>query len=320
VRSLLDDGDLDLRNNLGPSGARLQGSAAMGRNGEWYPKHPILLPLLSLPFAALAGDLGLLAFNVVQVSALVLLLWCAVRRHTPTTATWIVTLWFAFGTLLRPFTYNYSPDVLSTLLVVSAYLAVAGRRPMAMGFLAGLAICAKLPNAIVVAPLFAWAAVTFPRYDILRAALTFTIPLLALGWLHASWFGSPLVTPYDRVIEDPRVSLTAIEASHRTFFDVPFWRGLWTQLTHRQLGLLVSAPAVVLALPGLVLLWRRTRIETLVLTAVIIAQITFYARYRLWDQTTHGHRFLLTAIVLAAVPAGAALARLLGERSDHEDA
>lgn len=307
VRSILDDGDLDLRNNLAETGARLEGSAAMGRGGEWYPKHPVLMPILSAPFYAVGGDLGLLAFNVLQVSALVVLLWLAVRRHASETVTWAVTLWFAFGTILRPFAYGYSPDVLSTLLVVGGYLAIADHRAVLAGLLLGTALWAKLPNVVVVVPLLAWGTVQLPRRDLVRTMLTIALPVLALGALHAYFFGDPFVTPYDRVIENPHTSSTAIEASHRTFFDVPFGQGLWRALTDRQIGLIVPAPPVLLAPFGLLLLWRRAKVETLALAAILVGQIAFFAPYRMFEK-----RFLLTAVVLSAVPVSAVIERLLG--------
>ncbi|HKQ96943.1 MAG TPA: hypothetical protein VJV75_03625, partial [Candidatus Polarisedimenticolia bacterium] len=58
--SLLHDHDLDLRNQL-PGGLVVHGpQIALGAGGEWYPKHPILLPVLGLPFLAAFGLPGLL--------------------------------------------------------------------------------------------------------------------------------------------------------------------------------------------------------------------------------------------------------------------
>ena len=56
------------------------------------------------------------------------------------------------------------------------------------------------------------------------------LPIAGLLGLNWHMFGSPFVTPYDRVlvVEKDR---WVVEPSHRTFFTVPFWRGLWTQLT-----------------------------------------------------------------------------------------
>ena len=62
--SLLREKDLDLHDDMAWNVVRPQGQVALGARGEWYPKHPILLPLAALPFYASLGDQGLLAFNV----------------------------------------------------------------------------------------------------------------------------------------------------------------------------------------------------------------------------------------------------------------
>jgi hypothetical protein len=139
--------------------------------------------------------------------------------------------------------------------------------------------------------------------------------LLALNW---HMFGSPLVTPYDRVLvaENRR---WAVEPSHRTFFTVPFWSGLWTQLSDRRLGLVVAAPPVLLALPGLVILYRRARADALLVGAACAAQLAMFAKYDQWNISSYGPRFLLSVVALSALPAAAALGLLLarGRRPVH---
>jgi hypothetical protein len=125
--------------------------------------------------------------------------------------------------------------------------------------------------------------------------------------LNAHMFGSPFVTPYDRVliVENHR---WAVEPSHRTFFTVPFWRGLWTQLTHPTLGLVVGAPPFLLALPGFALLVRRARFEALLVGGACLAQLALFAKYEQWNMSSYGPRFLLSVVALSALPAAAALA------------
>ena len=101
------------------------------------------------------------------------------------------------------------------------------------------------------------------------------------------------------------MSLTAIEASHRTFFDVPFWQGLRHALLDRQIDCWFRRRRCCSRPFGLLLLWRRSKAETLVLAAIVFRQIAFFAPYRMFEK-----RFLPTAVVLAAVPVGAVIARL----------
>src|SRR5947207_8999698 len=110
--SLLEDRDLDVANNLTAERYSLPSNVARGRHGEFYPKHPILLAVAALPFYAVAGDIGLLAFNLAQLAALTLVMWIGARRYAPDAVALLVVLWYAFGTLLRPAAYNFAPDVL----------------------------------------------------------------------------------------------------------------------------------------------------------------------------------------------------------------
>ena len=228
-------------------------NVSRGRHGEFYPKHPILLAVVALPFYVVAGDIGLLAFNLAQLCALVLVMWVGARRYASDLVAFALMLWFAFGTLLRPAAYNFAPDVLSSLLVVGAIVALLHARCVVAGLLLGLSVWAKWTNAIF----FPVAAVALAARRDWRSLWRFgaaaALPIAGLLGLNAHMFGSPFVTPYDRVliVENHR---WAVEPSHRTFFTVPFWRGLWTQLTHPTLGLVAGAPPFLLALPGFALL------------------------------------------------------------------
>ena len=136
------------------------------------------------------------------------------------------------------------------------------------------------------------------------------VPIAALLALNWHMFGSPLVTPYDRVliVQNHR---WVLEPSHRTFFTLPFWRGLWTQLTDGHMGLLVAAPPVLLALPGLVVIFRRVRAEALLIGGACAAQLAMFAKYEQWNVSSYGPRFLLSVVALSALPAAAALGTIL---------
>src|SRR6266705_5934917 len=72
--SLLYDHDLDLRNQL-RGGLEVHGKQiALGRDGAWYPKHPILMPIVAVPFILLFGLPGTLILNLLVLGALALAL------------------------------------------------------------------------------------------------------------------------------------------------------------------------------------------------------------------------------------------------------
>src|SRR5205085_4997004 len=236
--SLLREKDLDLHDDMAWNVVRPQGQVALGARGEWYPKHPILLPIAALPFYAALGDKGLLAFNVVQVALLDVLVFFLARRLTPDAVALAVAVWFAFGSFLRPVAYNFSPDVFSSLLVVSGYLALVGRRLGVAGPFFGLAVAAKWTNLVFLPIAGIYAIATAGVRPSIRFALSAAPVLVALALLDFHMFGSPFVTPYDRVLGEG----FRIEPSHRMMFDRPFFAGLWAQIVDPRLGLLRSAP------------------------------------------------------------------------------
>ena len=296
--SLLREKDLDLHDDMAWNVVRPQGQVALGARGEWYPKHPILLAIAALPFYAALGDQGLLAFNVLQVALLDVLVFLLARRFTSDGVALAVAVWFAFGSFLRPVAYNFSPDVFSSLLVVSGYLALVSRRFGAAGALFGIAIAAKWTNLAFLPIAGIYAIATGGIRPGIRFALAATPSLLALLLLDFHMFGSPFVTPYDRVLGEG----FRLEPSHRTMFDRPFLAGLWTQIVDPRLGMLRSAPQALFAMPGFVLLARRARSEAALCVALCAAQMAVFAPYRMWDASNYGHRFWMTAIVLFAVP------------------
>ena len=322
--SLLEDHDLDVRNNLEPQGYPMASNVSLGRSGTFYPKHPILLAVLALPFYALAGDTGLLAFNLLQLGALVLVMWVGARRYAPDVAAFGLLLWFAFGTMLRPAAYNFAPDVLSSLLVVGGIVALLYARSGLAGALLGLSVWAKWTNGIFLPVGLAALALQRDWKTVSRLAGAAVLPICALLGLNVYMFGSPFLTPYDRVLVVENAQWV-LEPTHRSFFTVPFWGGLWTQMVDPRLGLLEADPPLLLALPGWILLYRRARLDALLTGGACLAQIATFAKYEQWDQSSYGPRFLLSVVAISALPAAAALGKLFateartGSRPDRDE-
>lgn len=299
--SLIHDGDLDVRNQFQQLGYPVESKAALGARGEWYPKPPVLMSLLSAPFFLLDGDRGLLDFNIAQLAALAGIGWLLARRFASAVAATIATLVFALGTMLRNAAYNWSPDVLSTTLTLASVFALLSRWPAASGLLLALAVWAKMPNLVLVPILGAFAFHTDARLA-RRFAVTAAAGFGVIGMMNWWMFGSPFLTSYDRVIAGFDGGRVIIEPSHRTFFDVPFVDGLWRQLFDGEKGLLASAPVLPAAILGLVPLFVRNAPAALTIGASMVAMTLFFAPYRLWDQSNFGHRFLLTVVALGIVP------------------
>jgi hypothetical protein len=307
--SLLKDRDLDIKNNLERRQYAPSSNVAQGVRGEWYPKHTILMPIAAVPFYVVWRDRGLLVFNVVQLSLLLMLIWQGARRYASTALATALTLYYAFGTCLRASAYNFAPDLFSTLLVVGGVVALLSGRAALGGLLFGLAVWAKWTNAMFL-PL---AGVFVLSQRELRGSLRFAVgaalPVGGLLALNQHMFGSPFITPYDRVLIREHGKMV-LEASHRSFFNEPFWSGLWTQLSDAQLGLFVGCPAVLLAPLGALLLLRRVPLEAGFITLATLAQLAVFAKYEQWWVSSYGPRFLLTSVALSALLVAPVLQRL----------
>jgi hypothetical protein len=314
--SLLKDADLDIKNNFSRRQYAAAGNVAQGQHGEWYPKHTILMPIAALPFYVVAHDAGLVAFNAVQLSLLLTLMWLGARRYTSVTLATALTFWFAFGTMLRSAAYNFAPDIFSTLLVTAAVVAVLWRHAALAGVLLGFAVWSKWTNLVFLPlpGLFLLVHRDFRR--VLRLAVACALPLLALMALNHHMFGSAFTTPYDRVLVMEGDHMV-LEISHRAFFDVPFWTGLWRQLTDKQLGLWVACPPVLLAPLGAYWLAKRAPTEALLITAMCGAQLATFAKYEHWQASSYGPRFLLTVVSLSALLVAPVFDRLFLGRADY---
>ena len=315
--SMLYDGDLDLRNQL-KGGLAVHGrQIALGEDGAWYPKHPLLMPLVSIPFLMAFGVPGFLIFNILVLALLALALMQLARTAAPPFTAAAAAFLLITGSFLRRFDYNYSPDLFATLVLVLAILLIIRGRDVAGGLLAGAAVAAKMTHLFLVPIFLGYALWARGWRGGLRACCGAAGPLLALALLNLSLFGSPLTTSYDRnvVLEGDTVSTL----SHRGLFDGDPIKGLLAELFDLQHGLLTTAPVLFLALPGLVLLFRRRPREAVLYVVVGEFLLLLFATYRHWDTSHYGNRFLMPVIAVSA-PAVALTLDWIASRLRNRDA
>ena len=144
---------------------------------------------------------------------------------------------------------------------------------------------------------------------LVRFGAAAALPVVGLLGLNWHMFGSPFVTPYDRVLVVSKLRWV-VEPSHRTFFTVPFWRGLWTQLTDARMGLVGAAPPVAARAARLrrAVSAPRSHRGAAGRAARAPPSSPIFAKYDQWNVSSYGPRFLLSVVALSALPAAAALA------------
>ena len=303
--SLLSDGDLDLGNQLGPGLERHSADVSLDRFGRLVPKHPVVLPLLALPLVAAFGAPGALAFNLLQLVGLLAVLFALASRGAGPWASAVAVALTGVATFLPQYAWNFSPDLLATLLLAGGLLALPAepeaspRRHLLAGLLVGLALVAKLPYLVALPGVLALVGSPWRRtLPLLAAGLALPLALLALLNLHL--FGSPTTTAYDRIAVFAGGAVRAY--SVRGGFDLPIATGLAGQLFDREHGLLPTTPVTLVGLAGLPLLARRRPRLAFAVGWTAVALLLFFARYRFWDSSDYGNRFLLPLVALAAVP------------------
>jgi len=296
--SLIEDHDLDLRNQLS-GGLAIHGrQIALGRDGAWYPKHPLLMPIVAIPFVVLFGVPGTLVFNLVVLSLLAVVLMRLARTVAPAWAAAPAAFLLVAGTFLRRYDYNFSPDLFATLVLATALLALLRGRDRLGGLLLGLSVTAKLTDLFLVPLGLLYAYFCRGWRGALRASLAAALPLAALGLTNLALFGSPWVTSYDRnvAIADG----TFVTVGHRGLFDQGVLSGLAGELFDPVHGLLPTSPILCLAIPGFALLLRRRPREGVLFLAIGEFLILFFATYRYWAASHYGNRFLMPLVAVTA--------------------
>lgn len=231
---------------------------------------------------------------------------------------------YGLGTLAFPYaTLFYGHQLTAALLLMGFAALVCIRRDhghghgqghsapgraqlLGTGVLLGAAVAVEYPAALAVMPICLYAA-------------AFVRPLPRLGWLilgmagpgaalaayHAMVFGSPLALPYDFSTQPHR---------GQGFFmglGVPQWQALKHILFTSYRGLFYSAPWLLLAVPGAVIMARRPglRAEVAVCASVTLLFVWLNASLVDWQGGwAMGARYLIPAIpFLAVLAAGTAL-------------
>ncbi|MCB9594295.1 MAG: hypothetical protein H6719_16295 [Sandaracinaceae bacterium] len=287
------DADLGWNRDLDPAWSNV----ALGRNGEYWPKHTWLLPVLSTPVYWAFGLLGTLIFNLAMFGWITAAGYRFGREYASPTAAAVAVGIFLFGTAILESAYNYSADLLQVALFLTGLAFAVSRRPIPAGIFVALAVIVR-PTALILflTPVLIYVERRAWR-ELGRALLAGTATLAAFGAINTYMYGRPWWTGYNRTVVTVGGSPTV--ASHVDAFGTPLAEGL--QRTFFGGYPLGRAFAVLpLGLPGLVALLRRGRWTMIGLVVGVLASVYVFARY-----TYEGHRFHWIALSLA-LPAIAA--------------
>lgn len=286
---------------------------ARGARGEWYPKHPILMPLLSVPFFAAFGGIGFVVFNVVSLLVLIVAVRRLALRFAGTGAADIAAVLIGLTPLFHHFAYSYCTDILAALLVVLGTAAVFAGRGLTSGILLGLSVWVKLPNGLAVL-MAAGVLLLLRNWRVWwRYLLGCTLSLGAFAATNWTMFGAPWLTSYQRVwvIQNGASQL----ADHFGNFGFPFWEGFRLQLVDPIHGLFATAGIALLAVLGYWRLWKKNRGAAMALFLFSAATFLLYCKYDYVAGSHYSNRFLMPVVALAAVPLACLIDALAGRLS-----
>ncbi len=275
-------------------------NVSLGKNGGWYPKHPVLLPLLAVPLYLLFGPTGTLAINVLLNFVFVLLVFLVCRRLCRPEPAAIAAVAIAALPFVREQSYAFSNDVLSAVLLLGTIELTLAKRFAWAGILCGLALWSRVMNVAFVPGLGVIVLEAGGGVAVRRAAAFALIPLGIYGALNTWMFGAPWITSYQRVMV--RQQGTAIVASHVRLFRVPFMDGLRKILLGGDYaGAWSLCWPLVPGAVGLVLLFRRRVLLALGLALFGVLPILAFATYDWYRPHFLNAVFGVSAVGLAAL-------------------
>jgi hypothetical protein len=343
TRAIVDFGDLDLNRTMQVYGA--VGDLAV-YGARYYPSKAPLLSFAAVPvylgLRAVLGrepgavpELTLVYFARLFLTVIpTLIALVFIRRFLATYVSIAtadaVTLMYALGTLAFSYSLLFMSHQPSAVLLFAAFYGLwrwsrgewRDATLLSSGALASAALLAEYTTVISAFGLGLYGVLTVTRLGqrpgaAIRSAAFFlcgALPLsLLLMWYHTRAFGGPFQSGYEHLAD------RAYQPWHEGGFlgiGLPQPRAFFLSLFSPLRGLFILSPGLLLALPGVVVLFRRARFDPHLgplawsILAIVLGYFYFTAAfsYESWGWTT-GPRHLTPLVPFLLLPCGLVVER-----------
>jgi hypothetical protein len=216
---------------------------------------------------------------------------------------------FAVGTMagsLGPTMFGHLPDA---LVLFAAFVigtrAMRARDWLWVGLLAGVGVLFEYPAGLAALILVVYAAFRGGRWAALATVAGGVPAAIVLGGYDWIAFGAPWRVSYRYTSN----VFTGEQQQNLFGVGAPSANGIWTLLLDGH-GLLLVSPVLLAAIAGLVLYWRRSRLEAAVVSAIALVFCVYTAGYFLPNGgVSPGPRFATAALPFLLLGLPFALAR-----------
>lgn len=319
VQSLAEDGDLDFKNQLNNDFRETQGQASLGKNGEWFSLHEILMPILALPFWKLLGVDGCLIFNILIAIATTIVTYYLSLNYASIYSSFVAALLTLSSSLLLVYSYSFSGDLFGAFLFLLSYYQLTNKRFLSSGFFWGLAVLARMLNVFTFPAMFIGILLLTKKESktspaLIKFLLAGVPAFLFFCIANYQMFGHPLKSAYQSwlIFDDQgnalikAYSFFPTKDLFKTFFDILF---------NRQTGLFISSPLLFLAF-GLCFSGKKITAQAIIFILISLSFLLFatiYCATEFGYPGAYGNRYLISVSLLSAVPLAIVLDRLFNK-------
>ncbi len=261
----------------------------------WWSNQMLVNGAVNGPITAL-GALALLAVLM--------------RLGAPEPRATLAAVAYGLATPVLPFTTSlHSHGMVAAFLAFALYFLLVRPRLEVAGLFCGLATLSEYVAVVPTVLIAAWVAVERRSWRDVARFCAGGLPMLAIyAAYHAVCFGNPLTTAY--AFQDPSGMRPGGEGLSG-FLEVPGVGRPLQMLFGPHRGLFFHCPLLLLAVPGLAMLWRRGERRLAALSAAVpLGFLAVTGFWLMWaGGTTIGPRFLIPSIPFLMLGVSEAMGR-----------